>query len=125
VQHEGESLRRRERVEHDEQREADRVGQHRLVLRLGPALGVRPVQLQRLLAARAPATQHVQAHPADDRGQPAAEVVHAGGPGVLQAQPCFLDGVVRLGCGAEHPVRDRPQVGAVALELLGQHQLRS
>ena len=40
VQHEREPLGRLERLEHDEQREADRVGQHRLVLRVGPSAAV-------------------------------------------------------------------------------------
>jgi hypothetical protein len=43
VQDEGEPLGGRERVEHDQQRQADRVGEHRLVLRVaGGALPAAP-----------------------------------------------------------------------------------
>ena len=66
-----------------------------------------------LLTPRVARTQHVQAHPGDDRGQPAAEVIDAAGVRPAQAQPGFLDGVVGLGERAEHPVGHRPQVGPV------------
>jgi hypothetical protein len=55
VEHERESLRRRQRLEHDEQRQTDGIGQQRLVLGIDP---VRRVDKQigkspgkRLLAA--------------------------------------------------------------------------
>src|SRR5262249_47761096 len=37
-----------------------------------------------------------------------------------EADPSFLDGVVRIGHGAEHAIGDATQVGAVCLEALGQ-----
>jgi len=78
------------------------------------------MELQRHLAAGATATQHVQAHAADDRGQPAGEVVHPGGPTTFKPQPGLLDGVVGLVGRTEHPVRDRPQTRTARLELLRQ-----
>ena len=81
VQHEGEPLGRRQRVEHDEQREADRVGQQRLVLGVD-----RRVRGSRSGRARArPAAprgacaraQHVEADAGDDRRQPSAQVLDA------------------------------------------------
>jgi hypothetical protein len=55
VQHERESFRRRERVEHDLQRGAERVGEHCLVL--GVAAGVGSVDdfVERRVARRGPA----------------------------------------------------------------------
>ena len=42
------------------------------------------------------------------------------GVGAAEPQPGLLDGVVGLAQRAEHPVGDRPQVGAVLVESLGQ-----
>ena len=54
MQHEREALGGAQRLEHDEQGETHRVGQHRLVLRVGPVGGVddglREVNADRLLA---------------------------------------------------------------------------
>lgn len=64
VQHECEPLPRIERVEHDEQRGADGVGEKRFAFgidRPGNRLGRR--RLQRVLSARLPRTQHVEADP--------------------------------------------------------------
>ena len=54
VQHEREPLGRRERVQHDQQRQPDRVGQHRLVLRAGASggRGRLGISTERLLAPR-------------------------------------------------------------------------
>ena len=41
------------------------------------------------------------------------------GVGAVEPEPGLLHGVVGLGGGAQHPVRDRPQVIPVVLELLG------
>ena len=77
VQHEGDALGGRQRVEHDQQGEADGVGQQRLLLGIGRRGGDRrPARARRGRTAprgrdRA-RLQHVQAHPRDDRGQPAA-----------------------------------------------------
>ena len=57
---------------------------------------------------------------ADDRRQPAAEVLDGAGVGAAQPDPGFLHGVVRLGAGTEHPVRHPLQMAPVRLELLGQ-----
>ena len=78
------------------------------------------VRAERVLAPRLARAQHVEAHPRDDRRQPAAEVLDVAGVGAAEPDPRLLHGVVGLGARAEHPVRDRPQVGPVRLELLGQ-----
>ena len=65
MQHERQSLGRREGIEHDEQRETDGVGEECLLL--GTALvhaghdGIGHVHLQRLLTTRPASAQHVQA----------------------------------------------------------------
>ena len=76
--------------------------------------------LQRHLAARRARAQHVETDPPDDRRQPGPEVVNSARVGAAEADPRFLDGVVRIGQGAEHAVGDAAQVGAVCLEALGQ-----
>ena len=123
VQDEGEALGGGQRLEHDEQGEPDRVGQLGLVGRVGVLAGADDRLGQRraheVLAPRAARAQHVQAHAADDRRQPAAQVVDRLGVGAAEAQPRLLDGVVGLAQRAEHPVGDRAQVRPVLLELLG------
>jgi hypothetical protein len=118
VQHEREPLCRAERVEHDEQGEADRVGEQCLLLWVGhgPDHRVREVAVEGLLAAGAAGAQHVQADPRDDRGQPAAEVLDVLRAGAAHPQPAVLHRVVRLRQRPEHPVGDRAQVRAVLLE---------
>ena len=122
VKHESEPLRRRQVLEHDEQRKADRVGEQCLLLGIPvgfdahnrlrqPAAGV-------VLAPGAPRLQHVEADSADDGGQPAADVPDVVRVGATQAQPRLLDGVLRLADRTEHPVGDGLEVAAVALELL-------
>ena len=129
VQHEGEPLGRRQRLEHDEQREADRVGEQRLLLGVGlvvdahDRLGQPAADV--VLAPRAPRAQHVEAHAPDDRREPAAEVRHGRRVGAAQAQPRLLHRVLGLADRAEHPVGDRPQVRPVRLELLRPASSRS
>ena len=65
-------------------------------------------------------SQHVEADPADDRRQPCAQVVDIARVGTAETDPRFLDGVVRLGQGAEHPICDAAQMGAVGLEAVGE-----
>jgi len=121
VEHEREPFGRGQPVQHHEQGQADRVGQHRLML------GVRAVRdrvadarVDRVLAAQPARLQHVQRHPGHDRSQPAAQVLHLVGPGPAEPQPGFLHGVVRLARRAEHPVSHGPQMGPVLLEPLGE-----
>ncbi len=124
VQDEGDAFGRRQRVQDDEQGEPDRVAQQRLLLGIEAGLGahdrVRDVGLEGRLAARPARSQHVQADPSDDRRQPRPQVVDVGRVGAAQADPGFLDGVVRLGHGAEHPEGDAAQVRAVVLEPFGE-----
>ncbi len=74
MQHERQPLLRGQRREHDERREPYRVGDQYLALRFdgvdGCDDGIENVMLDRHFAARLPRAQHVDAHPADDRGQP-------------------------------------------------------
>ena len=124
VQHEGEAFRRRQPVEHDEQREPDRIREERFLLGAAPARAgrdrLRRVRGERLLAPRLARPQHVEAHARDDRGQPSAKVVDARGIGAAESQPRFLNGVVHLAQRAEHPVSHGAQVGSVLFESLGQ-----
>ena len=113
MQDERESFRRRQRVQHDEQREADRVREHRFLLgiavagdghdRLGQAAHV-------LLVTRTARAQHVETHARDDGGQPAAEVGDGARVRAVEPEPRLLHGVLRFGHRAEHAVGDRVQV---------------
>jgi hypothetical protein len=121
VQHEREPLGRVERLEDDEERQADGVGEQRLLLgidlvveaddRLGePAVG-------RLLLSGTARPEHVEADTRYHGGQPPAEVVDRSVVGAAQPQPRLLDRVIALVEGAEHPIGDPPQVRALLLEL--------
>ncbi len=66
-------------VEYDEEGEADRVGQQRLLLGMdippGADDGIGDVDFEGLLPSDAARAQDVQAHPSDDRREPPAEVL--------------------------------------------------
>ena len=109
---------------HHEERESDRVGHERLVLRVHP-LGaahdrIGHAHVDRLLAPRPPRAQHVERQARDDGRQPSAQVLDLIGVGAAEPQPRLLHGVVRFAQRAEHPVGHRPQMGSVLLETLGQ-----
>jgi hypothetical protein len=119
VEHKRETLGRCQRVEHDEQREADRVRQQRLILRRAD-LWVRQVGAELLLAPGTAGAQDVEADAGDDGGEPGAEVLNVARARPADAQPGVLDGVVGLGEGTEHPVGHGAQMGAALLEAVGQ-----
>ena len=79
VQHVGDPLGGGQHLEHHEQCEPDGVGHQHLPLGIGllvdlhDRLGHPAAHI--ILAARLPGAQHVDAHPANDRGQPRAGVV--------------------------------------------------
>src|SRR6059058_5633763 len=56
------------------------------------------------------------------RREPSAEVLDAAGAGAAEPQPGFLDGVLRLAPGAQHPVGNPRQMCPAGLELL-RHQV--
>jgi hypothetical protein len=124
VQDERESLGRAEGVEHHEQRQSDRVGEQRLVLRAyGPVRheeGVGPVEAVRRLPRRASAPQRVQAQAGHDRGQPAAQVVDPVGVAAAQPDPRLLDGVLGVVEAAEDPEGEGAQAWTVGPELQGE-----
>ena len=122
MEDEGQPLGRAQRVEHDEEGDADGVGQERLVLGIGLPGTVQDdighVRLHRVLAPRTPGAQDVQRHPGNHCREPAAQVLDVGGVGPVEADPGLLDGVVHLTERAEHPVGHGAQVGPVLLEAL-------
>ena len=84
MEHEGQALSRGQGLEDDQQGEPNRVGQERLLLRLGRGRvrdEVRRDELERILATRAPGPQAVKAEAGDDRRQPGAEIVDVGRAG--------------------------------------------
>ncbi len=103
MEHEGQAFGRGQGVEHDEQGQAHRVGQHSLPLGIRrPAVTRRPARRltpggQGFFTAGAAGAQHVQAHPSRHRGQPAAQVLHRTGVRTAEANPRLLHGVVGLG----------------------------
>ena len=119
MQHEREPVRRRQRLQHDQQGPAHRVGQLRLVLGVAGRVGTTADPCassgssRRVVRARS----RSRADPGDHRRQPAAEVLDPPDVLVVQSvepQPRLLDRVVGLVDRARH--RYRPQVGAVLLE---------
>lgn len=132
MQDEGEPLGGSQGLQDHQQRDAHGIGDEDLVLRID---GCEPrddrvgqpdvpvLVLQRILAPRGARAQHVQAHPADHGGQPAAQVVHGGDVRAAQLQPGLLHGVLGLADRAQHPVGHGPQMGAVLLEAPGQRVL--
>jgi hypothetical protein len=108
----------------DEQGQAHRVGQQRLLLGVEVAVRdgnqVGQVRGERILPPASAGAQHMQALPGDDGGQPSAEVVDLLRVGPAQPQPGMLNSVVRVSQRAEHSIRHRPQPGSVLLEALGQ-----
>jgi hypothetical protein len=126
VQDERQAFGRGERLQHDQQRQSDRVRGQRLVLGVAVAVAddrVGQAYVQRLFPPGRPRAEHVQADPPGDGGQPGGQVGHVVGVGAAEPQPGLLDSVVRLGQRAEHPVRHRAQVRALLLEPLGQKLL--
>ena len=124
VEHERQALGRRQRLEHDQERDPDGVGHDDVALRAvvqrrghdrlrQPAAGV-------VLASRPARSEHVQADAADDDREPATKVIGASRVPTIEPDPCLLDGVIGLADRAEHPIRDASQVRSLALELLGQ-----
>jgi hypothetical protein len=120
VQHERHALGGIQRVEHDQQRQPDRVGQHRFLLWPGIHGGCRVVRDEGPLVAGLPGSQHVQAYPGDDRGEPAVEVGHAVRATARGVDPGLLHGVLGLVQRAENPVGNRAQPGPALLEAGGQ-----
>ena len=124
MQHEGEALGGGQGVEHDQQRQPDRIGEEGFLLgvrRFGAAGGGDDGGgVERVLAAGRARAEHVEADAGHDGGQPTAEVVEAIGVGAAKAQPGFLDGVVSFGRGAEHAVGHPTQVAAMLLETFRQ-----
>ncbi len=101
MKYESEPLGRREGIEHDQQGEADRVGQQRFLLGLRRSLGtdqrIGDVEVERLLASGVPRPQHVQTDATNDRGQPTAHVFDPARVRSTDAQPGVLDGIVSIG----------------------------
>jgi hypothetical protein len=118
VQHERQPLGRRQRVQHHQQRNADRVGQQRMLLRVVVRGDYRVghVHVEGVFAVGGPGAQHIQADPRHHRGQPASQVLHVSRFRAGQPPPRLLHRVVGLGERAKHPVGDRPQVRPVRLE---------
>jgi len=124
VEDEGEPLGGRQRLEHDEQRESDRVGKQPFLL--GVALGIDADDrvgepgIGRLFTRGAARPQDIEADACDDRRQPARKVLDRAAVDSVQPQPGFLHCVLALVERAKHLVRHPPQVRTVLLELLGQ-----
>ena len=115
VQHERQPLGRRQRLQHHQQRQPDRVGQQRLVLRVDPSSRLtigsgtctssgssRRVSRERSMFRHTRATTVVSQPP---------RFSTLAGVGAAEPQPGVLDGVVGLADRAEHPVGHRAQVG--------------
>ncbi len=105
-------------------RQADRVGQERLLLR-GRTVRIRDDRvghdgLERVLAPSRSGPKPVQAETGHDRGQPGTEVVDLAGVGPARPEPGVLDDVVGLCQRAEQSIGGRAQARAIRFEALGQ-----
>lgn len=124
MQHERESLGRGQGLQHHHQGQPDRVGEKGFVLGVHPVRGADDrlgyVHTERFLPALSARTEDVQTDPCRHGGQPAAEVLDAGGRRSREAEPRLLDGVIRLADVTQHPVGQRSQARAVRLEPLHQ-----
>ena len=122
MQHEGDAFRRGQLLQHDQHGEADRIGEHRLMLeaaRVGLAdRGLGDAGAERILATLLAGAQHVEADAGYDGGEPAAEIADLRRVGTREPQPGFLYGILRLGGRAQHAVGDTLEVAAIGLELL-------
>jgi hypothetical protein len=120
----GEPLCRRQRLEHDEQGEADGVDEQGLVLGVDAVCGVddrvRQVCIEWLLTSRPVCAEHVERHAPDHGDKPGFEILDLVGVRAAEPDPRLLDGVVGLADGAQHPVGDGSQPGPVLLESFGQ-----
>ena len=134
MEHERDSLGGGHRVEHNQQRQTDGVGEQGLLVWIG-VIGegddrIRYMSLREPLPPDSPGAEHVQAHPPEDRRQPGSHVLDGAGIVVADPQPRFLESVIGFGRRSEHPGGDGVQVPSVLLEPFGQplalvHQLVS
>jgi hypothetical protein len=122
VEDESESLGGGEVLEHDQHRQANRVGELRLLGRvlLGDIADDRfdVIGAVWVLVARLAGSEQVEGDAADHRGQPGPQVVDLVGVGAAQPQPGLLHRIVGLARRAQHPVGHGVQVGTVVLKAL-------
>ena len=93
-----------------------------LALLLGVA-GSREVlglDTDRLLAPHLPGPELVETDSGDDGREPGRAVFDDRSIGAHQPEPRFLNRVLGLACGPQHPVGDRSQVRLATVELLPQ-----
>ncbi len=103
VEHEGDPLGRRQRLEDYLEDEADRISQERFLFGIeARSAGGSPAG-HRTFASRLSGAEHIQADAGDDCRQPAAQVLDLARPGAAHPQPGLLNGV--LGFGARPGIR--------------------
>ena len=129
VQHESQPLGRRQPLEDDEQRRADRVGQQRLLFRVDglggrdrvpgvvSSSGCSGCALRARSMSRQMRATTVVSQP--------AHVAHVADVGAVHPQPSLLNGVLGLGQRAQHAVGDRAEMCSVLLELIHRRLLPS
>jgi hypothetical protein len=124
VQHERQPLGRRQRVQHNQQRQADRVRQHCLVFGVEFPRGlhnrIRQMRNQLLAPLGAPVTQRVQADPGHHRGEPGVWVRDTARGCAAQPQPGLLHRVLGVVDRAQHPVGEGTESGPGILEACRQ-----
>lgn len=124
VEHEGDSLGRIQRVEHDEEREADRLGGHGFGFRI--ARGRRPgdrngeVRGLFVLRARFARAQVIETHARGHGGQEAAQVRDLIDVGGRHAEPRLLHRIVSLVRRTKQALGDAAKMSAARLERGGE-----
>ena len=99
MQHKGQPLGGRQGLQDDEEGDADRIGKHRLGFGIDGSVTSCACGsvVERLFRTGAAGSQHVQADPCHDGGQPAAQIAHIGDVGAIHPQPRLLHRVLGLG----------------------------
>ncbi len=112
-------LGRRESFEHDEERRRDRFVKRRVLADLLDDRLREPLADVALTASTS-AAKGIEREPADDGGEPGAQILDLVGVGPSQAEPGVLDHVLGFPEAAENAVGDPGQVRAQGLELGGE-----
>jgi hypothetical protein len=124
MEHKGEALGWRKRVQDDQQRKANRVGKLRFFLGVDPTRisgdGLGQGCFQGLLAPHFTRAQHIKANPGDRPRQPCTRVLERASVCSDEVKPGLLYSVLCLGKGAEHPIGYCLQLGTLHLEALNQ-----
>ncbi len=122
VQHECNAFCGRQRIQHDQQSNADGIDENGFFLRSIAGsdcrnVSTRVIGRQFLAPAFAP-FERIETNACNHRREPGFEICNSCKVGTADAQPTFLQRVVGFGSGSQYSLRDAQQAGASRLETL-------